>query len=375
MSPLEGSFRPVKVERHLSSPSRRKRYWSLLTFIFNKKAKWDFQIDHKFEIFEQMGNLCQIQNGINKISYAFDTLQSLFMYLGSQGCLLSRAYPYEITKILKICRIISLWGRISFSIYCIALWSLLSLPGLYQGHGGGSKISPNGRNLRGSILRRLPTNRRFRKDGKSSWENQEIREEEVCVSKDSYESSGDHDIMHPECGLVPKSLKNIAVMDSCRMGQKPSSSSFAIDNPLKSEGITKMMEESQESAERGKLGPMALLPGKYVQGYWTQEIAQTSSNERELRAVLNTLKSCANELKGHHVKVVSDNTTTVAYLRRQGGTRSKRLLKISQQIFFWAEENIQSISAIHLRGSQNIVADYFSRSQILPHEWSLSQLH
>ncbi|XP_072001164.1 uncharacterized protein [Engystomops pustulosus] len=225
-----------------------------------KKTKWDFQINYKLEIFEQMGNLCKIQNGINQIHYAFDTLQSLFMYLGSQGCLLSCTYPYEITKIFKICRIISLWGRISFSIYCITLWSLLSPPGFYQGHGRGSKISPNGRNQRDSILRRLPNNRRFRKDEKSSWESQEIREEEVCLSKDSYESSGDHDIMHPKCGLVPKSLKNTTVMDSYKMGQKSSSSSFSIDNPLKSEGITKMVEKSRESTERRILGPMAIDP-------------------------------------------------------------------------------------------------------------------
>ncbi|XP_071990832.1 uncharacterized protein [Engystomops pustulosus] len=260
MSPLEGSFRPAKIECHLPSPSRRKRYGSLLTFVFDKKTKWDFQINYKLEIFEQMGNLCKIQNGINQIHYAFDTLQSLFMYLGSQGCLLSCTYPYEITKIFKICRIISLWGRISFSIYCITLWSLLSPPGFYQGHGRGSKISPNGRNQRDSILRRLPNNRRFRKDEKSSWESQEIREEEVCLSKDSYESSGDHDIMHPKCGLVPKSLKNTTVMDSYKMGQKSSSSSFPIDNPLKSEGITKMVEKSRESTERRKLGPMAIDP-------------------------------------------------------------------------------------------------------------------
>ncbi|XP_071983916.1 uncharacterized protein [Engystomops pustulosus] len=135
-----------------------------------------------------------------------------------------------------------------------------SPPGFYQGHGRGSKISPNGRNQRDSILRRLPNNRRFRKDEKSSWESQEIREEEVCLSKDSYESSGDHDIMHPKCGLVPKSLKNTTVMDSYKMGQKSSSSSFPIDNPLKSEGITKMVEKSRESTERRKLGPMAIDP-------------------------------------------------------------------------------------------------------------------
>ncbi|XP_071996906.1 uncharacterized protein [Engystomops pustulosus] len=188
-----------------------------------------------------------------------------------------------------------------------------SPPGFHQGHGRSSKISPNGRNQRDSVLRRLPNNRRlsksFRKpkgynnrsftnsgmdhkfrqirlnseshkrifrsvfkfsnpdlvsstgkEGKSSWENKEIREEEVCLSKDSYESSGDHDIMHPECGLVPKSLKNTTVMDSYKMGQKSSSSSFTIDNPLKSEGITKMVEESRESTERRKLGPMAVNP-------------------------------------------------------------------------------------------------------------------
>ncbi|XP_071984699.1 uncharacterized protein [Engystomops pustulosus] len=106
-------------------------------------------------------------------------------------------------------------------------------------------------------------------------------------------------------------------------------------------------------------------------GLWSHSMSRASSNERELKAVLKTLETCTKDVKGKNLKIFSDNTTTVAYLKRQGGTRSKKLQNISQKIFSWAEENALSISAVHLRGSENEVADYLSRTPILPHEWSL----
>ncbi|XP_071989217.1 uncharacterized protein [Engystomops pustulosus] len=77
----------------------------------------------------------------------------------------------------------------------------------------------------------------------------------------------------------------------------------------------------------------ALLPGKYVQGLWSHSMTRASSNERELKAILKTLEACTKDLKGKHLKIFSDNTTAVAYLKRQGRTRSKKLQTISQEIF------------------------------------------
>ncbi|KAG8538770.1 hypothetical protein GDO81_022103 [Engystomops pustulosus] len=117
----------------------------------------------------------------------------------------------------------------------------------------------------------------------------------------------------------------------------------------------------------------AILPSHYEQGSWTLAQAKNSSNYRELRAVWEALRSNTAYLRDHHIHILSDNVSTVSYLRRQGGTRSPVLSSLARTIFQWAEENILSISATHLKGSLNREADYLSRREILPNEWCLNQ--
>ncbi|XP_072002545.1 uncharacterized protein [Engystomops pustulosus] len=115
------------------------------------------------------------------------------------------------------------------------------------------------------------------------------------------------------------------------------------------------------------------IAGLPVQGLWPSSIRSRSSNFRELRAVLETLRASAQSLRGKHVRIYSDNTTTVAYLRHQGGTRNPDLLSLSDKIFIWAETNIRSLSATHLKGEMNQIADYLSRQTIDHNEWCLNE--
>ncbi|KAG8583453.1 hypothetical protein GDO81_008420 [Engystomops pustulosus] len=116
----------------------------------------------------------------------------------------------------------------------------------------------------------------------------------------------------------------------------------------------------------------AALAGHYFQGQWDSQTCSRSSNFRELKAVLETFKKGHLHIKNQHIKILSDNTTTVAYLRRQGGTKSKFLSELSHQIFRWAETHFLSLSAVHLKGTENIEADFLSRVTLDPHEWSLN---
>ncbi|CAJ0934888.1 unnamed protein product [Ranitomeya imitator] len=65
--------------------------------------------------------------------------------------------------------------------------------------------------------------------------------------------------------------------------------------------------------------------------------------------------------------------TTVAYLRHQGGTKYASLKEVAARIFFWAERNLLSVTAVHLRGLDNTQADFLSRKDVHPGEWSLNQ--
>lgn len=59
-------------------------------------------------------------------------------------------------------------------------------------------------------------------------------------------------------------------------------------------------------------------------------------------------------------------------VHKQGGTRSVKLLDVALGALAWAENNFPSISAVHLRGDLNFVADFLSRMQVEPLEWELN---
>ncbi|XP_077128602.1 uncharacterized protein LOC143784335 isoform X4 [Ranitomeya variabilis] len=79
------------------------------------------------------------------------------------------------------------------------------------------------------------------------------------------------------------------------------------------------------------------------------------------------------QIRGKDVRVLSDNTTTVAYLNRQGGTRSETLMSSATEILNLAESHLTSLTALHIRGASNQQADFLSRHTLRQGEWCLNQ--
>ncbi|KAG8536681.1 hypothetical protein GDO81_025866 [Engystomops pustulosus] len=48
-------------------------------------------------------------------------------------------------------------------------------------------------------------------------------------------------------------------------------------------------------------------------------------------------------------------------------------MSLTRQIFLWAEDHVLSISATHLKGTENTTADFLSRRKILPNEWCIKE--
>ena len=108
-----------------------------------------------------------------------------------------------------------------------------------------------------------------------------------------------------------------------------------------------------------------------VQGVWTQVESNLHINILEMRAVRLALQNFSFPA-GSSVLVASDNTTVVAYINHQGGTRSKSLWLECQSLFQLIEEKHMFFKARHIPGSLNVIADELSRKgQILPSEWTL----
>ena len=78
-------------------------------------------------------------------------------------------------------------------------------------------------------------------------------------------------------------------------------------------------------------------------------------------------------LSGATVAVFCDNVTAVAYLSKEGGTRSPALNNIAQEILHWAESLQIRLAPQFIPGIRNVLADSLSRPHQLPSsEWSLN---
>ncbi|KAK9533173.1 hypothetical protein VZT92_008331 [Zoarces viviparus] len=72
-----------------------------------------------------------------------------------------------------------------------------------------------------------------------------------------------------------------------------------------------------------------------------------------------------------HVLVKTDNTTVVAYINRQGSTRSLQLHRVARKILVWSSTRLLSLRATHVPGVLNRGADLLSRGNPLYGEWTL----
>ena len=77
--------------------------------------------------------------------------------------------------------------------------------------------------------------------------------------------------------------------------------------------------------------------------------------------------------KGHCVTVFTDNTTTVAYINRQGGSHSPVLCCRAWSLLLWCRSSDIQLRACHIAGKDNTLADALSRGRVNQGEWELGQ--
>ena len=106
-------------------------------------------------------------------------------------------------------------------------------------------------------------------------------------------------------------------------------------------------------------------------GVWGQQERNQSSNFRELKAVLLSLKENLATIKGKKVVVHSDNTTTISQINRQSSPRHLHLLKLSKAIWNLCLQHRIKLRAEYIPGEENSTADSLSRVN-WDHEWELS---
>ena len=127
-------------------------------------------------------------------------------------------------------------------------------------------------------------------------------------------------------------------------------------------------------SDASDVGWGALVGEQHASGIWSPHQKTLSINLRELLAVQYGLKALEHLLVGLSVALFCDNTTTVAYLRRSGGTFSSTLNATAREILLWAENHHVRLLPQFIMGSSNVTADALSRpNQVIGSEWTLHQ--
>ena len=109
-------------------------------------------------------------------------------------------------------------------------------------------------------------------------------------------------------------------------------------------------------------------------GSWSREERALSINCLELLVVIRALRADPPFWRGKRLLVASDNTTAVAYINHQGGTRSMTLMDLTYQLFGVTLDLGMTIWARHIPGRLNRTADLLSRRhQVVNTEWTLNR--
>ena len=94
-----------------------------------------------------------------------------------------------------------------------------------------------------------------------------------------------------------------------------------------------------------------------IGGRWSESELPAHINTLELLAAKFLLQSFGKDSSGCHIKLMLDNMTAVSYVNNMGGTPSLDCQLVALDIWLWAKERNIWLSADHIAGSDNIVAD------------------
>ncbi len=115
----------------------------------------------------------------------------------------------------------------------------------------------------------------------------------------------------------------------------------------------------------------------HIGGRWNRnevsKFAISGINYLETLAAFFGLKSFCKYMHDVHVHLQIDNTTAVAYINKMGGTKSHDCNHLAKQIWNWCIQRKIWITATHLPGKCNVIADEKSRVFQDHTEWMLNK--
>lgn len=81
---------------------------------------------------------------------------------------------------------------------------------------------------------------------------------------------------------------------------------------------------------------------------------------------------CVNYYKNKHVRVLCDNTAVIGMINKMGTSSNMLCNEITNNLWSFCQENNIWITATHIPGKLNVVADLESRKEYKEAEWQLN---
>ena len=110
---------------------------------------------------------------------------------------------------------------------------------------------------------------------------------------------------------------------------------------------------------------------KDFNGLWPFSTRDIHINILEMKAINLALHYFLPQKQVKHVRIMTDNNTSVAYINKMGGTKSPECNDLASESWRLAQKFNCHLSACHIPGQHNLLADYKSRQFHDSAEWSL----
>ena len=105
-------------------------------------------------------------------------------------------------------------------------------------------------------------------------------------------------------------------------------------------------------------------------GLFSEDEQTNHINYLEILACFLTLQPFCSSLRDCHIKVMIDNTTAISYINNMGG-RTIQCNQLTRKLCLWCIERNLWITATHIPGKLNVLADNEYRHTFHDTEWKL----
>ena len=116
----------------------------------------------------------------------------------------------------------------------------------------------------------------------------------------------------------------------------------------------------------------ASCQGTQTGGPWSQQEQQLHINCLELLAATLAIKTFLKGQGNKSVLLLLDNQTAVAYVNNLGGTVSAQATKLARELWMWCLQRDILLTAQHIPGKENVIADRESRVMKDRSDWMLN---